>query len=210
MKKALSVDNILNAKFNVMPFEGKWYDAFGNPERTGSITIYGSSKNGKTDFAVQFSKYLTNFGRVLYFSVEEGLSKTMQVAIERNKMKEVGSKFVLTGRETLDELKERLRKHRSPDFVVIDSIQFMELKFSEYKVLKEEFTRKLFIYISHEKNKLPDGSAAMKIYRDSNAVCRVEGFRAFPTSRYGGGEYINVSDKLAQEYWGIRDDNLKH
>ena len=204
MKKALSVDNILKAKFNVMPFEGKWYDAFGCPERTGCITIYGVSKNGKTDFAMQFSKYLTNFGRVLYFSVEEGLSKTMQTTVERNKMKEVGRKFVLTGKETLDELKERLKKHCSPDFIVVDSVQFLELKFSEYKSLKAEFPNKLFIYISHEKNKFPDGSAAIKIYRDSNAVCRVEGFRAFPTSRYGGGEYINVSDKLANEYWELR------
>jgi len=206
MKKALSVDNILNAKFNVMPFDGKWHDAFGNPERTGCITIFGASKNGKTDFAMQFSKYLTKFGRVLYFSVEEGLSKTIQTAIERNKMKEVGSRFVLTGRETLDELKERLRKHRSPDFVVVDSVQFLELKFSEYKLLKSEFPHKLFIYISHEKNKHPDGSAAMKIYRDSNAVCRVEGFRAFPTSRYGGDKYIDIYEKRAIEYWGINND----
>jgi hypothetical protein len=79
----------------------------------------------------------------------------------------------------------------------------MELKFSEYKALKEEFSKKLFIYISHVKNKMPDGSAAMKIFRDSNATCWVENFRMYPTSRYGGGQYINVSDKLAQEYWGL-------
>jgi hypothetical protein len=203
MKKALSVDNILKAKFNVMSFDGKWYDAFGNPERTGCMTIHGPSKNGKTDFVMQLSKYLTHFGRVLYCSIEEGLSKTIQVAIERNNMKEVGGKFTFIGKITFEELKERLKSHCSPNFVVIDSIQFMELKFSEYKELKAEFKNKLFIYISHEKNKLPDGSAAIKIYRDSNATCRVEGFRAFPTSRYGGGEYINISDKYAQEYWGI-------
>jgi len=205
MKKALSVDNILSAKFNTMAFTDKWFDAFGEPERTGSIVIYGDVKQGKTDFAFQLAKYLTKFDRVAYNSVEEGLSKTIQITVERNDMKEVSTRFTLLDKEPLEDLKERLRKHRSPNIIVIDSIQFAELKFSEYKAMKEEFKTKLFIYISHVKGNLPDGSVAMKVFRDANITCRVDNFRMFPTSRYGGGKYINVSDKLALENWGLTE-----
>jgi hypothetical protein len=172
---------------------------------TGSILIYGDVKQGKTDFAMQFGKYLTKFGRVAYNSVEEGLSKTIQMAVSRNDMKEVGSKFILLNKESVYELVQRLRRHRSPNIIVIDSVQFSELRFSEYKLLKEEFKHKLFIFISHVKGRLPDGSVAMKIYRDANIICRVEGFRMFPVSRYGGGEYINISDELATAYWALEE-----
>jgi len=205
LKKALSVENVINKKFNVVNFDGKWFDAFGNPEMTGTVLIYGDVKQGKTDFAFQFAKYLTKFGRVAYNSVEEGLSKTIQTTMERNNMKEVGKKFIFLNREPIDELKERLQRHRSPNIIIIDSVQFAELKFSEYKSFKEEFRHKLFIYISHVKGNNPEGSVAMKIYRDANIICRVEDFRMFPISRYGGGKYINISDKLAEEYWGLKN-----
>ncbi|MCL2131275.1 MAG: hypothetical protein FWH36_02280 [Lentimicrobiaceae bacterium] len=208
MKKALSVDNVRNAKFNVMNFDGKWLDAFGKPEMTGSIIIYGDVKQGKTDFGFQFAKYLTKFGRVAYDSIEEGLSKTIQITVERNNMNEVGKRFIFLDKEPIDELKERLKKHRAPDIIVIDSVQFSEIKFSEYKVLKNDFKHKLFIYISHIKNNNPEGSVAMKIYRDANIICHIEGFRMFPISRFGGGQYINISNELASEYWGL--DNQKN
>jgi KaiC/GvpD/RAD55 family RecA-like ATPase len=205
MKKALSVNNILQAKFNTLPFDGQWQDAFGQPELSGCMVVYGESKQGKTDFTLQFCKYLTRFGRVLYNSVEEGLSLSIQTAIERNAMWEAGTKFIMLDREAIPELTERLKRHRSADVVVIDSIQFLEMKFSDYKIFKDKFKRKLFIYVSHVKGGKVDGSVAMKIFRDANATCKIEGFRMFPVSRYGGGKYIDISKELASEYWGINE-----
>lgn len=203
MKRAYSIKNISDARFKTIELDGVWESAIGTPELTGSWFIYGAPKNGKTTFALQLSKYLTKFGRVAYDSVEEGLSLTMQMAMERVRMAEVGSKLILLEKEDSTELMARLRRHKSPDIVVIDSVQFMELKWTEYKRLKETFPKKLFIYVSHIEGKQPEGNVAKRIWRDANVYFNIEGFRAFPVSRYGGGESIDVYPERAKAYWGF-------
>ncbi|MBQ7210523.1 MAG: ATP-binding protein [Paludibacteraceae bacterium] len=203
MKRALSVNNILTAKFNRLPFSGQWLQAVGNPELTGSWVIYGAPKNGKTSFAFMLAKYLTEFRRVAYDSVEEGKSLTMQMQVERHKMLDVSTRFTLLDKEDIEELKDRLDKHKSPDVVFIDSVQFLDMKFSEYKELKARYPQKLFVYISHVNGNQPEGQVAKRIWRDANVIFRVEGFRAFPTSRYGGGAYIDVWKERAEAYYGI-------
>lgn len=206
MKRAYSVKNVADARFNTLQLDGEWRSAIGTPELTGSWFIYGAPKNGKTTFALQLAKYLTNFRRVAYDSVEEGLSLTMQMAMDRVKMTEAGSRFVLLEKEDVGELTARLKRHKSPDIIVIDSVQFLDLKFSEYKQLKETFREKLFIYISHVEGRQPEGNTARRIWRDSNVYFSIEGFRAFPMSRYGGGEHIDIYPEKAQEYWGFDTD----
>ncbi|MDR1370918.1 MAG: AAA family ATPase [Dysgonamonadaceae bacterium] len=198
--RAYSVKNVLDAKFETLDFEGKWKDAIGCPELAGSWIIYGPPKNGKTSFAMMMAKYMTKFGRVFYNSIEEGLSKSTQMAYERVGMIEVSGKIILKN-ETIDEMTERLNRHKSPDIVFFDSIQFAELKFSDYKRMKTVFPNKLFVYVSHVEGKQPEGQTARKIWKDANVSFRVEGFRAFPTGRYGGGQYINISDEKAMKYW---------
>lgn len=201
MRRAYSVKNVLDAKFNTLAIDGEWEAAIGSPELTGSWFIYGPPKNGKTSFAMMLAKYLTGFKRVAYDSIEEGLCLTIQLALERTGMDEVGGRFILVDKENIDELTERLKQHKSPDIVFIDSVQFMGLTFAEYKKLKTMFPRKLFVYISHLKGNLPDGTVATRIYRDASVVFRVEGFKAFPVSRYGGGEPIVISEEKANDYW---------
>ena len=41
--KILSVKNIEDAKFQYIPFDGEWYQAFGRPERSGCWIVYGKS-----------------------------------------------------------------------------------------------------------------------------------------------------------------------
>lgn len=202
MKRALSVSNVLNAKFNVLDFEGEWFDAIGKPELTGSWLIYGDIKNGKTSFAMQLAKYLTNFGRVAYNSVEEGLSQSIKEAYERVDMSEVEGRLILLDKENLSDIHKRLAKRKSPQFIFIDTVQFWELNFQEYKKLKSAFPNKLFIYISHTDGRKPDGSTALRIWRDANVAIRIEGFKAFPIGRYGGGSSYVINEQLANEYWG--------
>jgi len=204
MQRAYSVDNVLNAKFNRLEFEGKWLSAIGKPELTGTWFIQGDIKNGKTSLAMQLTKYLTRFGRAAYNSVEEGLSATIQDAYIREGMADVAGKFLLLDKEEPAELIKRLQKHKSPEIVVIDTIQFWDMKWSEYKHLKHLFNKKkLFIYLSHMEGKQPAGSVARKIWRDANVAFVVEGFKGFPVSRYGGGEPIVINQKLADAYWGL-------
>lgn len=203
MKRALSITNVFDAKFNTLDFTGEWLAAVGRPELSGTWFIYGPPKHGKTSFAMMLAKYLTNFGRGAYDSVEEGLSLSIRMAMERVEMNEVGNRMVLLDKMEVGALRKWLRKRNSPDFVVIDSVQFAEMRFSEYKSLKEEFPGKLFIYISHVEGKQPDGQVAKRIWRDANVAFRIEGFRAFPVGRYGGGEPITISEDLADGYWGL-------
>lgn len=202
MKRALSVNNVIDAKFRTMPFGGEWLAGIGSPELSGSWIIYGAPKNGKTSCAMKLAKYLTRFGKVAYNSVEEGLKLSLKNAIIRANMHEVARRFKLLDQENVEEMIERLQKQKSPDIIFIDSVQFLELKFSEYKHLKELFPNKLFIYISHIEGKQPDGQVARRIWRDANVAIRVEGFKAFPVSRYGGGDPVVISPERALEYWG--------
>jgi hypothetical protein len=209
MKQAYSVQKVLDTTFKTVEFDGEWLAAVGSPELTGAWCIGGMPKNGKTGFALKMAKYLTKFGRVAYNSVEEGLTLSIQVAMKRAGMDEVGGKLVLLDREPVEELIERLKRPHSPKIIFIDSIQFAEIRFLDYKKMKKMFPHKLFVYITHMKGTRPHGDSAVKIWRDSNVTWSVEGFRAFPTSRYGGGEPIDVSAEMALRYWGGGADNSK-
>ena len=83
MARALSVQEVLSMKKAVFPFEGKWEEAFGTPERTGVWFIWGNSGNGKSSFVMQLCKELCKFGRVAYDSLEEGDSLSMQNSLKR-------------------------------------------------------------------------------------------------------------------------------
>jgi hypothetical protein len=201
MKRVYSVHNVIDAKFKTLEFKWEWKEAIGSPELAGSWFIYGPPKNGKTSFAMLLSKYLAGFRRVAYNSIEEGFSLSIKLALKRVNMVEVGGRLVLIKKE-FDELKEYLSRHKSPDIIVIDSIQFMELAFKEYKEIKALFPHKLFIYVSHVEGNQPEGLTARKILRDSGVVFRIDRFKAFPTSRYGGGEPVVISKDKASELWG--------
>lgn len=206
MGKALSISNVLKARFHCLALEGEWELAIGHPELTGSWMIYGAPKNGKTTFAMMLAKYLSKFCRVAYNSIEEGLSHSIQMSMERVGMEEVGSSVVLLDKEQFSDLVKRLHRQKSPDVIILDSVQFMGLTFEEYKKLKCAFPDKLFVYVSHVSGRMPEGQVAKRIWRDANVYFRIEGHRAFPVSRYGGGNTIDVWKERAEEYWGLEQN----
>ncbi len=206
MKRALSVSNVISAKFKTLDFDGIWLQAVGTPQLTGAWFIYGPPKNGKTNFAMMAVKYLSSFERCAYNSIEEGLSLSIQLAMERVHMSDAEGRVVLLDKMEIGNLIKYLKRHKSPGVIVIDSVQFAELTFAQYKRLKDTFPNKLFIFVSHVEGKRPDGQVAKRIWRDSNVVFRVEGYRAFPIGRYGGGEHIDIWEEKADEYWGLSGD----
>lgn len=188
MARAASVEQILKTKFRTLPFEGEWLASIGRPELTGSWIIWGNSGNGKTRFALQLCKYLCNFGRVAYDSLEEGVSESLKSALIDTNMMEVRRKFVVLDKEPIPQLMERLSQPKSPNIVCIDSLQYTGLSYDDYKRIKEANPNKLFIWISHADGRNPDGRVARKVRFDSNVKVWVQGYRADPVSRYGGGE----------------------
>jgi hypothetical protein len=195
---------VLSAKFTTFDFEGDWLDAVCKPERAGTWIVFGAPKNGKTSFTMMLAKYLSQFERVAYNSVEEGLSLSVQSTFRRLDMGEAGGRFVLLDRDSVGDLIKRLQAHKSPNVVVIDSIQFWEMNFATYKRLKALFPRKLFIYISHVESGQPAGAVARKIWRDASISFRVDRFKAFPQGRYGGGEPVVNSEERAAELWEMQ------
>lgn len=188
MARAASVEQVLKTRFRMIPFEGEWEASFGRPELTGTWLIWGNSGNGKTRFALQLCKYLCNFGRVAFNSLEEGVSESLRRAMLGTNMMEVRRRFIVLDKEPIEELTKRLELQKSPDIICIDSLQYSGINYEQYKQLKERFPRKLFIYISHADGKHPEGRVARKVRFDSNIKIFVQGYRADPVSRYGGGE----------------------
>lgn len=202
-KRAVSVTNLIATKFEVMKFTDQWLAAFGEPELNGVWIVWANSGNGKTSFCLQLAKYLTAFAIVGYDSLEEGVRLSFKQAVIRAGLKDVSRRFVLLHREPMSELKQRLRKRRSPRIWFIDSFQYTGMTKKEYMALKEEFPDKLFIFISHAEGKEPAGKTAKFIRYDADIKIRIEGYKAFPLSRYGGGEELVISPELAEKYYSM-------
>lgn len=207
MGRALSVYQVLSAKWPKMDFTGEWLKAFGAPERYGNWIVWGQSFNGKTSFAMQLAKYLTRFGKVLYNSMEEGCSTSIQKALLRANMREVSKRFFLLENEEIEALTKRLTLKKHPSIVFMDSLQYSGIDYIKYKWLKQHFPKILWIWISHAEGKLPDGRLANKIRYDASVKIRVEGYRAYINSRFnsefqGDNNILPVWDYGAERYWG--------
>ena len=207
MARAYSNANIRSARFKTADFDGAWLASIGMPVLRGTWLIYGGSGSGKTSFCLQLAKYLSQFGRVLYNSLEQGLSPTMQAAWIAAGMDEAGRRVKLLDRESYDELFARLAKRQSPEIVIIDSINYLRgIRLCDYQLLSQRYRKKLFVVVAHEKGGEPKGALAQAIRYDADVKIRVEGYRAMVTSRYatgevGGDDYIIWEDG-ADAYWG--------
>ena len=198
VRRAYSADSVISMERELCEFDGKWLEAVGKPELKGTWCIGGLPKNGKTSFTMQLAKYLTKWHLVAYDSIEEGISASFAEALRRCRMDEVkASRFIVLNNEDIKDIECRLSKRKSPKIVIIDSIQFLGLNTETYLRWKKRFPEKLFIYITHLQGQYPEGKTALKIWRDSDVVIKVEGFRAYPTSRYGGGKPITISEEKA-------------
>ena len=210
MGRAISNQNVLAARFETVEFAGEWLASFGRPELRGTWIIWGGSGSGKTTFTLMLCKYLANFGRVAYDSLEQGLSLSLQKAWERVGMGEAGNSVILLNKEELPELRARLSKRKSPEIIIIDSVQYLDgFNWTSFKKLKREYPDKLFIFISQadRAGKDPDGKLAGKIRYDAEIKIKVEGFKAFVTTRYedsekgeGGADFI-IWEQGAADYW---------
>lgn len=195
-----SVDELERTKFDVMDFKGGWLDSLGRPERAGVWIIYGESYHGKTNFTVQLAKYLTQFvkHKVLINSLEEGKTESFRLTSLRSNLNTVKKKILLGNRVSMQDVEKRLRSRRSPEVIVTDSIQFTDLDKKKFNKLIKDFPNKLFIFISNADGKIPRGALAKHVKNAAMIKIRVEGYKAFPESRFGGGEpYVIHAEKAA-------------
>lgn len=201
--KPLTLNQLSQKKYNTFEFDGMWLDVFGTPEKSGMWLIYGDEKHGKTTLAIKLGEYLSNFGKVLYVSAEEGMSFTFQQAVIRSKVNLENKMYHFTEYLTFDQLSERLSKQRSHKIIILDNVTVYKDDFKNdglYRLL-EKNKNKLFIFLAHAEGKEPYLSYAKLIKKLANVIVRVEGLRAFVGGRCPGGE-IHIDQNYSELYHG--------
>lgn len=199
--KAIGITDFLNKTFDVYELEAEWLDSFGLIEKNFKMSVTGESGGGKTEFVVKFIKNLCLHFRVKadYFSYEQGISKSLQAAIQRNDMECVKGKVMFISAGTFDELFDRLKRRASAKIVVIDSQDYSDLSTKQYKMLLKAFPKKSFIVISWAKGDKPKNQASRDIEYMSCIKVFVKDGKAFPRSRFGGNKPFLIFDKKATQ-----------
>ncbi len=207
MEKSLSAKQALTIRRRTIRLEGAWGDCFGEIDRTGVVFFWGQSGNGKTSAVLSFCKALTHFGRVLYVSLEEGLSLSFLNALRRHAMQDCGRRFQVIADQKMSELDTRLGKRKSPDFIVLDSFQYTQMSYRQYIDFKNRHADKLLIFVSHADGRQPAGRAAKSVMYDAGLKIWVEGYKAISNGRFIGptGEYV-IWRERAEEYWGRKSE----
>lgn len=200
MKRALSISDLYNSKHRLLEFEGAWFDSFGKPEFAARWFMMAPPASGKTTFAAMLCKYLSQFEKVAYNSIEEGNSESLKEAFKRVNMHEVARKVIVLDKEPIPEMIARLKKPKAPRIAVIDTIQHAELTKTQYLQMLKELPQVMFILISHMDGRQPEGNLAKFIRQDSGVKITIEGYVAFPISRYGGGEPFVIWTEGAQNF----------
>lgn len=207
-KRQTSVYNILQKKYDVIPFSEVWKAAFSQPERTGIWFVSGKPTNGKTAFTMQLTYELARIGiKTAYFSYEEGTGLTFQNNIrrfnwgdvQRNiKVEDIDVRYV-----SFSNIDKWMKENSRIKAIVIDSIQRWDLKKADVIKLKRISKSLLVIVVSHVKeNGHPDGMVATEILRDASMKIWVEGFRAISRGRlFGKIGYYTVWPEGANEYY---------
>lgn len=163
MKRAYSPKEIAAKKWVTLPWDEKWSKPFGFPAENASWFISGASASGKSSFVMQLGKELCNYGTVLYMSYEEKINQSFQRRMGYLKMNEVQGKFRVVTEGSLEEVIARLKKPKSPKFIIIDSFQVAGWDYPQAVELMETFPKKMFHLDQPGKEKPADGWRCSKI-----------------------------------------------
>ena len=116
---------------------------FGNPSNPFSIIVFGLPKSGKSNFSIQFARYLANnFGRTLYISSEEGFNKSLKDKIEYQIAH--SKNFDISNAKSYDDIKDIVNPY---EFVFIDSINYASISVDKLEQMKVDNPKTSFISI---------------------------------------------------------------
>ena len=212
MKRSLSAVQALAVRNRSLEVAPEWQGCLGAEiARRGVVFIWGNSGNGKSSAVMAFAKMLTGSGKVLYVSKEEGYSLSFQNTLRRFGMQECGAAFQVIDNETIDGLIERISKPKSPEFIVIDSVQAMGLNSRQYKQMRERFrNNKLLVLVSQADGKRPAGRAATAMMYDADLKLWVEGHTVFSKGRFMGDtkEFVTWEEGAQRDWEGRKKDDF--
>ena len=203
MRRTLSAVQALSVRNKTLEVAPEWKGCLGDLiTRRGIVFFWGNSGNGKSSAVMAFAKMLASAGKTLYVSKEEGYSLSFQNTLRRFDMQECGASFQVVDNESVEGLVERLSKPKSPEFIIIDSVQAMGISSRIYKQLREQLRNKLLVLVSQADGKRPAGRAAVAMMYDADLKIWVEGHTAFSKGRFMGEtkEYVTWEEG-ARRYW---------
>lgn len=206
MKKSISAVQALAVRNRTLVVAPEWQGCLGEEiARHGIVFIWGNSGNGKSSAVMAFAKMLASSGKVLYVSKEEGYGLSFQNTLRRFGMQDCGAAFQVVDKETVESLAERLQRPRSPEFVIIDSVQAMGIGSRQFKQLQERFRNKLLVLVSQADGKRPLGRPAQNMMYEADLKLWVEGHTVFSKGRFMGEtkEYVTWEEG-ALRYWDGR------
>lgn len=193
-RRCYSPREVFNKKYKPIPWGEEWSEPFGEVPENETWFISGASASGKSSFVMQLAKELCRFGTVLYASYEEGVSMSFQKRMKRERMNEVQGRFRVAVNDTFEDLVERLKRPKSPKFIMFDSFQESNLTYEQAVELIDMFPRKGFIFISQEYKGQPMGKPAGRLKYKAGIKIRVSGYKAYCQGRFTGkpGSYYTV------------------
>jgi ATPase family associated with various cellular activities (AAA) len=211
MSKLLGVTALFDKKFDLFEFDGKWQRFMGNPAKNFSALIYGDSGNGKTEFCVQLAQYMAGFRKVYYNSVEQGVSRTFQMALRRNNFEEVKGNFVMADGHSFEEMMDYLEKRNAPQVIFIDSIDYSGMTLEQYQLLRKKHPKKVIVLVSWAEGAKPKTLAARAMLYSVDVKIRVKNFIAYPSGRYEGNEPYTIWEEGVERVMqrNLAEKNLK-
>ena len=96
---------------------------------------------------------------------------------------------------------EYLKKPRSADVVVLDSLDYLKFKADDYRLLDSLFPNKSFVIICWSEGKKPKSNTGKEVEYMADLKVHVKNYVAHPRGRYGGNiPYIIWPERAAQFY----------
>lgn len=186
MGKTISIEALLNRKYATYELSSEWVSAIGLPEKNFKILVFGQPGSGKTTFVLKLCKELTKHGKVFYDSVEQGEGKSLQDVVSLVDFTGANKSNIKFGdKDNYEELLKKLEDNRAK-FVVIDSLQYMNLTTGQYKQMVALHPKTAFIIIAWEgSGNKPKGEFAKSIHFMVDIKIQIKNGTAYSQSRFG-------------------------
>ena len=189
--KLINAKSLSGMQFKTLPFTGKWKEHIGVPSENFSAMIWGKPKQGKTHYAFQLAKYLSEFGDVLYILSDEGVGYTIADKIKANGLTNNERVHFYETRQ-ISEV-DQVIKNLKPKFAFIDLISNVKngdekLTPDQFHALRKKYPSVSFIPVfASTKNGSFKGDQDWG--HDVDVLVDVESGVANAQGRFGGGVY---------------------
>jgi len=165
----ISTKKLMELEFEQLDFTGEWLNLLGEPAKVFHLLVYGLPGQGKSTFSVQLGKHLADtFGKVLYCSGEEGISKTF-----KDKFKDaVSENFDVVPVRHYQDICDAVPQGEY-QFLIIDSLDTMKIGPSKLRALKQRYSDSALITVSQSTK---DGNmrGSQELMHDSDIAVEVD------------------------------------